>query len=201
MKFSRRFTDEYKQFRAHFDWFSQREGNYDDVPYIKSILAEMRTFLKRWTGRSGVPQMDMGLASLAPNVRALEKTIESLGFTALHEVLDARKTWIESQLTFEMAVQFNGLMKEADAAYRLELEKTYREHMGREFDPTHDYIAFEKSADDAEAAFQKTWQKYRVEWPERAADALYQRIRIVDGEELIAWMQELAREQAAFDKK
>lgn len=201
MKLSRRFTDEYQQFRAHFDWFSQREGNCDEVPYVKSIVAEMRTFLKRWTGRTGVPPMDIGLAGLDANVRGLEKTIEVLGITALHEVLEARKAWWESQLTLEMVVHFNGLMKEAEGPYRLELEKTYREHMGREFDPAHDYVEFEKTTDEGEAAFQKAWQAYGVEWPERATEVLHQRIRGVESEELIAWMQELVREQGLLEMK
>ena len=64
-----------------------------------------------------------------------------------------------------------------------------------------DFVETEKSADEAEAKVQKAWQRYSTEWPERSTDALYQRIRSAQGEEVIAWMQELVREQNTLDGK
>ena len=187
-----RFVREYDKFREHWDWFirSRDAGNLS-VANTREAVAEMREFVDRWTGRSGLAEMDRGLREFGAHVTRLERAMERDALEKLVAVLEARDDVVIGEILVKASVAFIELMEEAPEQLRPKLLKIYREHMGRDFDPETDFRKCEEDADENRREFEQAWQQFAADWPERATPELRERVQTVEGDALGKWKGDL----------
>jgi hypothetical protein len=187
-----KFVREYEKFREHYDWFVRRREAGDlSIPKTREAVAEMREFVDRWTGRSGLAEMDEGLRAFAKIVSQFEMILEKDAAEKLLAALEARGDCVVGELLVKGAVEFIALMKAAPEELRPGMLKIYRESMGKEFDPETDYRDSEADAEEKKRELEEAWRKFAADWPERATPELRERVQTVAGEPLGKWKGEL----------
>ena len=186
------FVRDYEKFREHLDWFTRsREAGNLSIANTREAVAEMREFVDRWAGRSGLAEMDRTLRKLGAHVTGLEKALERDALEKLLAVLEARGDVVIGEMMVKTNVVFIELMKEAPEELRPEMLKIHRESMGRDFDPETDYRECEGDADEARRKFEQAWRQFAADWPERSTPELRERVHTVEGEPLGKWKGEL----------
>lgn len=186
------FVKAYDTFREHYDWFSRRRMVGDlSIPDTKEAVAEMREFVDRWQGRTGLAEMDRGLEKFAELVAGLERALERDATEKLIAVVEKRGDCVVGELILKASVTFIELMKEVPDEMRPELLRIHRESMGKDFDPETDYRESEEDAESHRQEFEQAWGSYVADWPERATPELRQRAATVEGDPLGAWLAEL----------
>jgi hypothetical protein len=187
-----RFVREYEEFREHYAWFQRRNEAGDlSISDSKEAVAEIREFVDRWAGRTGLAEMDEALRGLGAHVTLLENTLERDALQKLLAVLEARGDVVLGEMMVKTNVVFLDLMKHAPEEMRPELLKIHRESMGRDFDPEIDYRECEEDADANRREFEQAWQQFAADWPERVTPELRERVHTVEGEPLGNWKREL----------
>lgn len=187
-----KFVRGYETFREHCDWLDRRREAGDlSIPHTKEAVAEMREFVDRWTGRTKLAEMDQALLSFGKHVAKLENTLERDAAEKLLAVLEARGDVVIAEMMVKTNVSFIAMMKHAPEELRPEMLKIHREHMGRDFDPETDYRECEEDGDEHRREFERAWQTFAADWPERATPELRERVDAVEGEPLGKWKTEL----------
>lgn len=186
------FVKEYDVFREHYEWFSQRSaaGNLT-IPDTKEGVVELREFVDRWAGKTGLAEMDEGLRSLTTHIVHMEQMLEKDAIEKLMMVLEKRGDWVIGEELVKAGVHFIKIMKHAPAVLRPQLLKIHRDFMKKEFDPETFYWESEEDTEKNREEFEQAWRIYVADWPERATPELRQRVSTVQGEPLGKWKGEL----------
>ena len=196
-----KFVKAYDKFREHYDWFCRRREAGDiSIPDTKEAVAELREFVDRWTGRSGLAEMDQGLRAFAKIVSKFEKALECDAAEKLLAALGARGDWVIGEMMVKATVAFIELMKEAPEELRPGMLAIHREHMKSDFDPETEFRECEEDSDEEKRKFEQAWQKFAADWPERATPELRERIYTVEGEEIGKWKGELLAQIAELTR-
>ncbi|MDB6172068.1 MAG: hypothetical protein JWL59_1379 [Chthoniobacteraceae bacterium] len=94
----------------------------------------------------------------------------------LREVLEARKEWQVAELFLKASAAFIRIMKGAPAALLPQLEASYRDQMGHEFEPTPGYRQSELDAEKGKSEYRNALRGFKTDSTEHVTQKLPQRL-------------------------
>ena len=191
------FIEEYWKMRERVGWAMSAAGRGQDLAQAKTVVDECEDFYARWHDVITIPELRAGLEALHQLVaEGIGATLEQSWLEQLHAVIEARKDCLAGEVLLKWDIQFIEIMKLAEGAMRAELEKIYREHMKKEYDPEGCYRDGEEGAAENEADFRKLLATLEADWPERVDAALRARLEGLDAEAANAWQAEIEEQQS-----
>lgn len=183
--------------RERVGWAMSAAGRGQDLAQAKTVVDECEDFYARWHDVITIPELRAGLEALHQLVvEGIGATLEQSWLEQLHAVIEARKDCLAGEVLLKWDIQFIEIMKLAEGAMRAELEKIYREHMKKEYDPEGCYRDGEEGAAENEADFRKLLATLEADWPERVDAALRARLEGLDAEAANAWQAEIEEQQS-----
>ncbi len=183
--------------RERVDWAMSAVGRGQDLAQAKTIMDECEDFYTRWHDVITIPELRAGIEALHQLVvEGIGATLERSWLEHLHAVIEARKDWLAGEALLRCDIQFIEIMKVTDGPPRLELEKIYRDHMKKEYDPEECYRDAEAGVAENEADFRRLLAVLEADWPERADAALRARLEGLDAASFVAWQTEVAQQLA-----
>jgi hypothetical protein len=185
------FISDYEVFRERMEWVDAG-GSAEDVVRGQSVYTEMRNFLDRWQGRTGVAELDTALADMRPAVENIGHALEIEYLKALRDLLEKRHTVLIEPTIFEAGVAFLGLMKHAPEALRPGLEKIFRESMSYDFDAERFYRENEKDLEEYTAEYNQAFAIMEVTWPDHFTAETCARLANAPIEEINSWKAEVS---------
>jgi hypothetical protein len=172
-------------------------GADEDLIKGQLVHADMRDFLDRWQGKTGIDEVERVLSSLRPLVEKIGRVLESKYLEALRDLLEQRHTVLIAPLIFEGGIAMLGLIKHSPESLRPGFHKIFRESMGYDFDAERYFRENESDMDDYTVEYNQALAKMEVTWPERFNAETRARLAHAEIEEINAWKAEVTTQVEA----
>ena len=173
------------------DW-AEAGGPVTEVVRGQEAHTEMRDFLDRWQGKTGVRELEKVLANLRPAVDKIGQALEIEYLKALRDLLEKRHSVLIEPLLFEADIAYLNIMKQVPDSLRPELEKIFRESQGYDFDAERFYREIEKDSQDNITEYDQALAKMEVTWPDHFTAETRDRLSRAPIEEINAWKADLS---------
>jgi hypothetical protein len=204
MRPPQQFFDDLDRLCAHFDWLGLALGRGDDedAPKCKVIAAEFHEFDQRWRAMLVEPEVRDALERVREIISALDGKLTELFLKRLHQVVAARKDWLQSEAILKAVVAITVLRREMPEHLRAEFEETIRDReTGESFEGERHFRECEKGSAEAEIEFRQSLAGLAVDWPERVDAALRERLEKLDADGAKAWEAQIALEMEKSAEK
>lgn len=186
------FRRDYARLRERQRWRNLTPDASIGVLEAREQTAELDEFLRRWQAQIAQPAVRAVLNEVRAYVNRLQTKLREIRRLDHWELLEARIDWRLAHELIAVSVKYIEVMKHAPPGVRPEMERVYREHMGRDFDPEHEYRDTVAHADQCEADFHRRWRQFQELWPEDATPAVHHRLLHDAIPDLRAWQAEHA---------
>jgi hypothetical protein len=185
------FFRDYEAFRERMDW-AERADLHEDLVQSQLTYADMREFLNRWEGKTGVSELELVLTRMRSAVDNIGQGLEVEYLKALVDLLERRHTALIHPLIFKTGVTFLEIMKTAPEKLRPGLEKVFKESIGYDFDAERFYRENEADFEKYEAEYAQALAQMEVTWPDHFTTETRARLTHAAIEEINAWKAEVA---------
>jgi hypothetical protein len=166
-------------------------GADEDLVQGQLVYADMRDFLDRWQGRTGVDELEEVLAGLRPHVDEIGRALDSKYLEALRDLLEQRHTVLIAPLIFEGGIAMLGIMKHSPETLLPGLQKIFRESMGYDFDAERYYRENERDLESYTVEYNEAFARMEVNWPEHFTAETRARLARAEIEEINSWKAEV----------
>jgi hypothetical protein len=180
------FISDYAAFRERMEW-AELSMDEEDFAHVELVHSQMQEFLGRWQGNVAVAELEEVLVRLRPAVDQIGQALKVKYLEALSDLLEKRHSVLIEPLLFEADIAYLNIMKQVPDSLRPELEKTFRESRGYDFDAERFYREIERDGQDNITEYNQALAKMELTWPDHFTAETRARLAQAPIEEINAW--------------